>query len=383
MDDYINELVNPSLAVEHILLDEDDDEEFDDNSPTETKNQPVASTNVSTSADKKRKERSTTSDVWDSFTNLGVGPDGKIRSKCKGCGKEYVAGGSKNGTSTLMRHIPKCRELLRYHDLGKMMLDQTGKLRARQVDQLVMREMIAMAIVEHDLPFSFVEYRRVRELLKYLNLDAKKVSRNTAAQDVWKLYLSEKEKLKNLFAKLPSRICLTSDLWTSCTTEGYITLTVHFVDDKWKLNSKIISFCHMPPPHTGHQLSNKLLELLTEWGIEKKIFSLTLDNASANDCMKDLLKQNLNISDGLLCKGEFFHVRCAHILNLIVQDGLKVASSTLHNIRETIKYVRSSEARMTQFKQITSQLKLNDSGLCLDVSTRWNSTYLVGKCFKV
>ena len=90
-------------------------------------------------------------------------------------------------------------------------------------------------------------------------------------------------------------------------------------------------------------------------GNREKIFSLTLDNASANDCMKDLLKQNLNISDGLLCKGEFFHVRCcAHILNLIVQDGLKVASSTLHNIRETIKYVRSSEARMTQFKQITS-----------------------------
>ena len=103
MDDYINELVNPNHVVEHILLDEDNDEEFDDNSATETKNQPGAS---STSADKKRKERSTSSNVWDSFTNLGVGPDGKIRSKCKGCGKEYVAGGSKNGTSTLMRISP-------------------------------------------------------------------------------------------------------------------------------------------------------------------------------------------------------------------------------------------------------------------------------------
>ena len=60
-----------------------------------------------------------------------------------------------------------------------------------------MRKMISMAIVEHNLLFSFVEYRRVKEFLKYLDSDAKIISKNTITQDLWKLYLSEKEKLKS------------------------------------------------------------------------------------------------------------------------------------------------------------------------------------------
>ena len=60
-------------------------------------------------------------------------------------------------------------------------------------------------------------------------------------------------------------------------------LTAHFVDEDWKLNNKVLSFCHMPPPHTGLELSKKMYDLLKDWGIDKKVFSITLDNASAND----------------------------------------------------------------------------------------------------
>nr|XP_025684932.1 zinc finger BED domain-containing protein RICESLEEPER 1-like [Arachis hypogaea] len=103
----------------------------------------------------------------------------------------------------------------------------------------------------------------------------------------------------------------------------------------------------MPPPHTGFELSSKIFELLNEWGTEKKIMTLTLDNASANDICQDHLKSTLNMHDWLLCDGEFFHIRCfAHILNLIVQDGLKIAHDALDKIRE-------------------------------NVTTRWNSTYIM------
>ena len=81
----------------------------------------------------------------------------------------------------------------------------------------------------------------------------------------------------------------------------------------------------MPPPHIGFELSKKINEFLQDWGLEKKIFSLTLDNASANDVLQNTLKRQLIFQNGLICGGEFFHVRCcAHILNLIVQEGLKV-----------------------------------------------------------
>ena len=90
----------------------------------------------------------------------------------------------------------------------------------------------------------------------------------------------------------------------------------------------------MLPPHSGVELSRKVIEIITDWGIDMKIFSLTLDNASANDNMQLNLKSQLSLEESLLCDGEFFHIHyCAHILNLIVQEGLKVSSTSCHTIR--------------------------------------------------
>ena len=121
-----------------------------------------------------------------------------------------------------------------------------------------------MAIVRHDLPFSFVEYDGVRNMLKYLNPEVKFISRITAASDVWKLYVENKERLKECLAHIQGRICLTCDLWTACTNEGYLCLTAHYVDLDWKLSSKILAFCDMQPPHSGYELSKKIIEILND-----------------------------------------------------------------------------------------------------------------------
>ncbi|GAU25339.1 hypothetical protein TSUD_376020 [Trifolium subterraneum] len=59
----------------------------------------------------------------------------------------------------------------------------------------------------------------------------------------------------------------------------------NYINMRWELENKVLAFFHFPPPHTGANLAEKLLCLLKEWGIERKIFSVTLDNASNNDAM--------------------------------------------------------------------------------------------------
>ncbi|KAL2330357.1 hypothetical protein Fmac_017938 [Flemingia macrophylla] len=255
-----------------------------------------------------------------------------------------------------------------------------GKLKPRKIDQGVFRELYCQLMMRRGLPFKFIEYPEFRSLITYLNPDATPFSRNTSKADMLRIFNRDKIKLKTELATIPSRICLTSDLWTSCTTEGFISLIAHYVDLNWKLNSKILNFCHMPPPHTGFELSKKIGDFLQDWGIEKRVFSITLDNASANDILQQTLKKQLVLQKGLICDGEFFHVRCcAHVLNLIVQEGLKVLDDALDQIRTSIKYVRGSESRMIKFKQCLEKISdiNSSSGLCLDVPTRWNSTYLM------
>ena len=82
---------------------------------------------------------------------------------------------------------------------------------------------------------------------------------------------------------------------------------------------------------------------MSEWGIEGKIFTITLDNATSNDVSVDALQTQLNLKGLLPCNGNFFHLRCyAHILNLVVQDELKEIDKSIEKIRDSVKYVKES-----------------------------------------
>ena len=74
-----------------------------------------------------------------------------------------------------------------------------------------------------------------------------------------------------------------------------------------------------------------------------------------------------------------FHIRCAaHILNLIVQDGLAAISEALEKIRDNVKYVKVTESRELLFQGCVETVGIvKKGGLVLDVTTWWNSTSLM------
>ncbi|KAG2720923.1 hypothetical protein I3760_02G056800 [Carya illinoinensis] len=296
----------------------------------------------------KRRKRS---NVWSFFEMVPdsdkVG-DCKARAKCKMCGATYLAA-SKYGTGNLKRHIDTCPRR-NTRDIGQLMLGQNSggiSVSTSKFDPVQYRQLLVEAIVKHDLPFRFVEYSGVRTFMQYVRPDIPIISRNTAKADLIKI-------------DAPGRICLTSDLWTSLSTDGYMCVTAHFLDKKWDLKKRVLNFSFMPPPHNGISLSEKIYNLLCEWGIQDKIFALTLDNASSNDVSVDLLRTQLNIKRALVCDGEFFHLRCCcHILNLVVQDGLKAIDCAIQKVRDSIKYVNGSQSRKQKFLDSIKQMSLD------------------------
>ena len=73
------------------------------------------------------------------------------------------------------------------------------------------------------------------------------------------------------------------------------------------------------------------------------------------------------------------HMRCcAHILNLIMGEGLKEIDASVAKVREAVRYVKSSPNRNQTFRSFMERLGMDSNSLlCLDVPTRWNSTYLM------
>uniref|UniRef100_A0A803LJG0 BED-type domain-containing protein n=1 Tax=Chenopodium quinoa TaxID=63459 RepID=A0A803LJG0_CHEQI len=103
------------------------------------------------------------------------------------------------------------------------------------------------------------------------------------------------------------------------------------------------------------------------------------DNASSNDVGIQYLKRRFESWKTLVLGGRFLHMRCcAHILSLTVKEGLKESDVSIKRIRCAVRYVRSSGARLQKFMSCVKQEKLESKRfLCLDVDTRWNSTFLM------
>ncbi|KAH6800938.1 hypothetical protein C2S52_001402 [Perilla frutescens var. hirtella] len=104
-----------------------------------------------------------------------------------------------------------------------------------------------------------------------------------------------------------------------------------------------------------------------------------IDNVAANDICVNFLKGRLIDKARDVVKGEHLHMRCtAHVVNLIVDDGLKVINQSIKRVREAIRYVRHSPARLKRFRECCVDEGIEfKSLLCLDMATRWNSTYLM------
>jgi hypothetical protein len=80
------------------------------------------------------------------------------------------------------------------------------------------------------------------------------------------------------------------DMWTSNQNKSYMCTTAHWIDDNWSIQKRIISFVHVEGRHTGAKLSESFTELMVKWNIDKRMFSLTLDNAAANEvAVKDII----------------------------------------------------------------------------------------------
>uniref|UniRef100_UPI0005CAE0C5 zinc finger BED domain-containing protein RICESLEEPER 2-like n=1 Tax=Fragaria vesca subsp. vesca TaxID=101020 RepID=UPI0005CAE0C5 len=156
-----------------------------------------------------------------------------------------------------------------------------------------------------------------------------------------------------------------------------MVLTAHFMDVDWKLHKRIINFCPIVS-HKGEDIGGAVEQCLRQWEISK-VFTITVDNASANDVAVQYMKRRLRGYKTLMFDGEYLHLRCAcHIINLIVKDGLKELENGIAAIWNCAKYVRSSSSRLDKFREfaILEQCRAN-ANVPLDVITRWNSTFLM------
>ncbi|KAK9689502.1 hypothetical protein RND81_09G063400 [Saponaria officinalis] len=335
-----------------------------------------------------RRGRKRTSDCWDYF-DKPVLHKGKQMARCKSCKIWYTAA-SGSGTSHLNDHWrQRCTKRHCNLEVGQQTLQfksggngetKTASVTASKIiKQDVARAKLLKMIIVHEYPLSVVDHVCFRDFVQYLNPDFKIISRNTLRADIMKTYTSEKLGLKKFLEDCSSRVSITTDMWTTSNQKkSYMAVMTHFIDDEWKLRSRILRFAYVPCPHTKEVLAKVLLDTLFEYGLETKISSVVVDNCTTNDAMMEILGRKFD-STSLILGGDFLHMRCsAHILNLIVKDGLEVIDGATKVIRDNIAFWLATPKRIEAFNDSARALKVpSTKSLSLDCKTRWNSTYLM------
>ncbi|KAM3306054.1 hypothetical protein P3S67_012924 [Capsicum chacoense] len=118
-------------------------------------------------------------------------------------------------------------------------------------------------------------------------------------------------------------------------------------------------------------MANGIGKCLREWGINK-IFTVTIYNASSNYVMVKELSKHLTKMGTNLKNADHLLVRCMeHIMNLVVQDGLKESYLSIERVRHSVRYVRQYPTRLKMLKESCDDEQLScKKYLFLDISTR-------------
>jgi hypothetical protein len=80
-----------------------------------------------------------------------------------------------------------------------------------------------------------------------------------------------------------------------------------------------------------------------------------------------------------MLNGKYLHMCCcAHVLNLIVKDGMRVMEEGTGRVRESVAYWSATPKRHEKFEKMARTLNIDyPRRLNLHCKTRWNSTYIM------
>lgn len=273
-----------------------------------------------------RKQMAARSEMWNHFEKILV--DGVLqKGKCNYCKTDIAAHSVTNGTTALGKHFKACKRNPHKNiaDDKQAVLQVThgdSGVHAWKFDPDAIRAAFICMLIEDELSFAFGGKSGFRKFMSIACPRFSIPSRRTCTRDTIGAYFEEKAKLKLFLKENCKRVSLTTDCWTSQQQESFMTVTAHFICKEWKLHKKIISFSKVKG-HKGDDIGKQLQKLLIDWGLEK-VMSITVDNATSNDGGIVYMKKELNKAKTSIAEGKYIHMRCfAHILNLIVTDGLK------------------------------------------------------------
>ena len=157
----------------------------------------------------------------------------------------------------------------------------------------------------------------------------------------------------------------TTDLWSSSTSEPYMSYTVHYIDSDFNIQTRCLQTLYAPENHTAANLASVMTETLQTWRlVSSKQVCITNDSGvNVVRACKDL---------------DWLRLPCfGHNLYLAVQHGVFNDTRLLRVLGLCRKFIGDfshSRIKKSELREAQDRLKLPCHSLVIDCATRWGST---------
>lgn len=246
--------------------------------------------------------RGTRSDVWEFFVKENPVGDGKATVKCTVCGKSYAYHG---GTSNLYEHLSRKHPAKLSKALNQVKTEPgtSPRTTSKQVPLTSFVQAVPSAgkplsaarsngIDEHLLAWVVEDLRPLntpsgsgfRRFMAYVEPGYKVPSRTYLTKE---LKTRHEQGIKALTKTLKDPriegIGLTTDIWTSDSTEAYNTVTCHYVHPTdWHLVTSVLETVAFPGSHTGVRIAEFVKSAVRRFSLKSESVVAVVHDEAAN-----------------------------------------------------------------------------------------------------
>ncbi|XP_076866871.1 E3 SUMO-protein ligase ZBED1-like [Brachyhypopomus gauderio] len=321
-------------------------------------------------------KRKSTSDIWNYFGYRKDDVDQK-QCLCRQC--LAVVATTRGNTTNLFDHLKRhhkalhdqCKARSGCYPKQKTVLDafasvtpyERGSKRQREIT-----DAITFHLAKDMVPMNTVTKEGFKKMIRTLDKRYELPSRTYFSQvGIPQMY----EKCKAQVEAELSQVyyyATTTDMWSSRTTDPYISLTVHFITEDFQLKSRCLQTTFFPEDHTSENIATGMREAVAAWSLDEgRQVCITTDNAA------NMVKAAaLNKWTRLQCFG--------HRLHLAVENAVKneerINRATGVCKKLVCHFSHSWKARVA-LEKAQKELNLPSHSLISECQTRWGSRQMM------
>lgn len=122
-------------------------------------------------------------------------------------------------------------------------------------------------IAKDMVPIYTVEKPGFKKLINTIDPKYQLPSRKYFAEEALpRLYIATRQRVTEKLANV-SYFSTTTDLWSSRMSEPYLSLTVHYIDEKWTLLNVCLKTSYFPDDHTSETIAQGLKDARRQTGV--------------------------------------------------------------------------------------------------------------------